>query len=393
MKSACNPTRQLFYFHRSISPLLIPCAPLSFNLSLGPFPSGPCVPKRYLMEADFDSTLGATYVGVTTTACLYGIATLHGYTYWNRQRQDSIIARILVSHNKSLDTNLLADTVKLVCATHVGYRLLITEYENDPAALFIASAMFHWMVPDDLAASKRINVSWATPRAIRVVGLIAALFSLLQLSFGATVSSLAWVYWDVRQMDKHRWVASAWMIFATFGTIMITYILSALLISTYVRVHGTINLVNELLRRFIHTGVLTNVLTITNLLAFSFMGQYVRISVNFPLGTFLNARSHETLDTEILEEQESGLARHKNEPPNDVSETTFQGSLRIGKLSLKIPPKLHGAGTPIKVFVQKETHVIGIPENKVNYSSSVLQQHGDPDGTESTETKADFGKL
>ncbi|CAE6511676.1 unnamed protein product, partial [Rhizoctonia solani] len=125
----------------------------------------------------------------------------------------------------------------------------------------------------------------------------------------------------------------------------------------------------------------------------------------------LNARSHENLNTATLDEQESGLARHKDGLHNDVSETTsFQGSLRIGKLSLKVPPKLHGAGIPIKVFVQKlslkvppklhgagipikvfvqkETHVIGIPENNVNFSNPVLQQPDDLDGTESAETKA-----
>ncbi|CAE6424531.1 unnamed protein product [Rhizoctonia solani] len=358
------------------------------------------------MEADFDATLGSIYVGVTTTACLYGIATLHGYTYWNRQRQDSIMARI------SIALLWLADTVKLVCATHVGYRLLITEYENDPAALYysiwsinielllttlVIFASQAFIVCHAWKSSKRINVSWATPRAIRVMGVIAALFALLQLSFGVAVSSLAWVYWDVRQMDKHRWASSAWMLFASVGSFIITYILSALLISTYIRVHGTIDLINELLRRFIHTGALTSLLAITNLLAFSFMGQYIRISVNFPLGTLnlitllavLNARSHENLNTATLDEQESGLARHKDGLHNDVSETTsFQGSLRIGKLSLKVPPKLHGAGIPIKVFVQKETHVIGIPENNVNFSNPVLQQHNDLDGTESTETKA-----
>ncbi|CEL60477.1 hypothetical protein RSOLAG1IB_09670 [Rhizoctonia solani AG-1 IB] len=82
------------------------------------------------MTTDFDSTLGATYIGVTATACLYGISTLHGYTYWNRQTRDSVIIKIFIS------SLWLMDTVKLICATHVGYRLLITEYENDPAALF-----------------------------------------------------------------------------------------------------------------------------------------------------------------------------------------------------------------------------------------------------------------
>ncbi|CAE6487154.1 unnamed protein product [Rhizoctonia solani] len=82
------------------------------------------------MEVDFDSTLGAIYVGVAITACLCGISTLHGYTYWNHRKQDSAITRI------SMAVLWLADAAKLVCATHIGYRLLITEYQNDPEGLY-----------------------------------------------------------------------------------------------------------------------------------------------------------------------------------------------------------------------------------------------------------------
>ncbi|KAL5632194.1 hypothetical protein ACGC1H_000262 [Rhizoctonia solani] len=134
------------------------------------------------MEVDYDSTLGATYIGVTITACLYGISTLHGYTYWNQQTQDHTITRI------SMAVLWLADTAKLVCAAHIGYRLLITGYEDDPAAMFYST----WSMKMELLltaliifvaqvftayhawkSAKRINVLWATPRVIRIIGIIA----------------------------------------------------------------------------------------------------------------------------------------------------------------------------------------------------------------------------
>ncbi|CAE6492743.1 unnamed protein product [Rhizoctonia solani] len=345
------------------------------------------------MEADFDSTLGATYIGVTITACLYGISTLHVYTYWNRQKQDNTITRI------SIAILWLADTIKLICATHVGYRLLITEYENDPAALFYSTWSVNVTMKMELLltclvifmaqvlsayharkSSKRINVSWATPRTIRLMGIIAVLFAFVQLSFGIMVSSLAWIHWDIREMDKQRWVASVWMGSATVSSIIITYALSALLTSTYVRVQSIIDIINELLRCFIHTGLLTSILSVVNLLAFSFMGQYIRIGVNFPLGTLnlitllaiLNTRSNEILGPTIPEEYECGVIGYKNELHGDVIQTSLQGSLRIGKRSFKLPSKLPGTGTSIKVFVQKETHIISIPENKFHHSDSMM---------------------
>ncbi|KAL5632198.1 hypothetical protein ACGC1H_000262 [Rhizoctonia solani] len=218
------------------------------------------------MEVDYDSTLGATYIGVTITACLYGISTLHGYTYWNQQTQDHTITRI------SMAVLWLADTAKLVCAAHIGYRLLITGYEDDPAAMFYST----WSMKMELLltaliifvaqvftayhawkSAKRINVLWATPRVIRIIGIIAAIFAFSQLAFGTTLSSLAWIYWDIREMEKHRWVASIWLGCAAFGSIVITYMLSALLVSTYVQARSTIGLINEFLRCIIHTGFLT----------------------------------------------------------------------------------------------------------------------------------------
>ncbi|KAG8711426.1 hypothetical protein FRC11_002809, partial [Ceratobasidium sp. 423] len=52
-----------------------------------------------------------------------------------------------------------------------------------------------------------------------------------------------------------------------------------------------------------------------------------------------------------------------------------------------------GADTSIKVFVQKETHVIGIPGNKIHYSDSMMHPHDDPDGAESTGSRAGSAKL
>ncbi|KAJ1299750.1 hypothetical protein OPQ81_007336 [Rhizoctonia solani] len=361
------------------------------------------------MEAEFDSTLGATYIGVTMTACLYGISTLHFYTYWNRQRQDNIVARI------STAALWLADTIKLVCATHVGYRLLITEYENDPEALFLST----WSMNTEILLTtliifgtqlfsvyhlwksvKRVNVFWATPRVLRLMGIFAVLFAFTQLAFGLTLSSLAWVYWDIREIDKKSWVANVWLGSAALCSIIITYTLSALLVSSYVRVQSIIDLVNEFLRCFIHTGLLTSLLSIVNFLASLFLGQYVRIGVNFVLGTvnlitlfaILNARSVQVVDSEVVEEYECDVAVRKGRFPDDVSQPSLHGSLRIGKFSLKVPSKLHGRGTSIKVFIQKETHVIGIPGIKID-PDSMMHQHEHLDGAESTPaTRADFTK-
>ncbi|CAE6469869.1 unnamed protein product [Rhizoctonia solani] len=342
------------------------------------------------MEVDYDSTLGATYIGVTITACLYGISTLHGYTYWNQQTQDHTITRI------SMAVLWLADTAKLVCAAHIGYRLLITGYEDDPAAMFYST----WSINMELLltaliifvaqvftayhawkSAKRINVLWATPRVIRIIGIIA-------LAFGTTLSSLAWIYWDIREMEKHRWVASIWLGCAAFGSIVITYMLSALLVSTYVQARSTIGLINEFLRCIIHTGFLTSILTVANLLAFSFMGQYIQIAVNFPLGTLhlitlltiMNARPQEISDGAIAEEYELSITEHKDRLHNNIFQTSLKGCLRNSQVALKVPSKIPTTDRSIKVFVQRETHIIGIPRIGVNYSRPMINYRDDLHG-------------
>ncbi|CAE6467614.1 unnamed protein product [Rhizoctonia solani] len=209
----------------------------------------------------------------------------------------------------------------------------------------------------------------------------------MQLGFGIAVSSLAWVYGD--------WIASVWMGSATFCSVIIAYNLSAFLASTYVRAQGAIDLINHFLRCLIHTGLLTSVLTVVNLLAFSFMGQYVRIGVNFPLGTLhlitilavLNARPCDTTDHPVFDEYEFGGTRHKAGSVNAMGPVSLEGSL-----SLKIPAKFLRKEPPITVLVQQDTHVIGISPIRVDSRNSTLQQHEYSDGTESIETRVELPK-
>ncbi|EUC58503.1 transmembrane protein, putative [Rhizoctonia solani AG-3 Rhs1AP] len=185
----------------------------------------------------------------------------------------------------------------------------------------------------------RINVFWATPRVIRYMGIIAAIFAFSQLTFGTTLSSLAWIHRDIREMEKYQWVASLWLGTATFGSIIITYMLSALLASTYVQAQSTIYLINEFLRCIIHTGFLTSILTVANLLAFSFMGQYIRIAANIPLGTLnlitllviMNSRPQEISDGAIVEEHVRSMTGHKDRSLKDRSQTSLESCSQISQ--------------------------------------------------------------
>ncbi|CAE6421244.1 unnamed protein product [Rhizoctonia solani] len=295
------------------------------------------------MEVDYDSTLGAIYIGVTVTACLYGISTLHGYTYWNQQKQDSTITRT------SMAVLWLADSAKLVCATHIGYRLLITGYEDDPAALFYSTCDF-------ILYSFALHLHHEDGATVDLFDR----FCDASLTFGTTLSSLAWIHRDIREMEKYQWVASLWLGTATFGSIIITYMLSALLASTYVQAQS--------------------ILTVANLLAFSFMGQYIRIAANIPLGTLnlitllviMNSRPQEISDGAIVEEHERSMTGHKDRSLKDRSQTSLESCSQISQLSLKTPSKTHTTGQSIKVFVQKETHVISIPRTGVDYSHHMI---------------------
>ncbi|CEL60476.1 hypothetical protein RSOLAG1IB_09669 [Rhizoctonia solani AG-1 IB] len=222
----------------------------------------------------------------------------------------------------------------------------------------------------------------------------------MQLGFGITLSSLAWVYWDIREIDEHLWVAIAWMGSATVSSVIITYNLSALLVSVYVPVQGAIDLISGLLRYLVHTGFLTSILTLVNLLGFFFTGQYVRIAVNFPLGTLhiivilaiLNARPNDATNSSTIEEYEFGTTRRKAESIDDLGQVALKGSLRIGKLSIKIPSRLLRKEPPITVLVQQDTHVIGISVIEDDNQNPSLRQHEDSDETESIETSVGLAK-
>ncbi|QRW23920.1 hypothetical protein RhiXN_10244 [Rhizoctonia solani] len=120
------------------------------------------------------------------------------------------------------------------------------------------------------------------------------------------------------------------------------------------------------------------------------MGQYVRIAVNFPLGTLhlvtilavLNARSRETPDLPVFEEYEFGAAGYKAELNNGMSKVNIEGSLRIGNPSIKIPPRILRREPAITVLVQQETHIIGISETNSDDRNSTLRHHEDSDDTE-----------
>ncbi|KAF8671763.1 hypothetical protein RHS04_08056 [Rhizoctonia solani] len=363
------------------------------------------------MVADFDSTLGATYVGVTTTACLYGISTLHGYTYWNRPNQDSLIAKIFVSVqitskqrlciNEQLETSQqisllwLVDTAKLVCATHVGYRLLITEYENDPEALFHSTCLVVLttkktqflltaltifgaqvlrtyqsvlgLAPCDTVDGDRRSICLRLSSIRKMQGG----FAFIQLGFGIAMSCLAWVYWDIREMDKHRWISSAWTGSTSLCSIIITYNLSALLASTDMRIHDSK-----------YCGLDERV---SSLLDSYWAAKQTILAV-------LNARSRETPDLPIFEEYEFGAAGYKAELNNGMSKVNIEGSLRIGNPSIKIPPRILRREPAITVLVQQETHIIGISETNSDDRNSTLRHHEDSDDTESVDYRADLAK-
>lgn len=221
------------------------------------------------MDVDLDATLGATYIGVVVASCFYGIATMQFYTYWNRYVHDSIFDRLYVA------VLWLTDTAKLICATHVGYTYLVTNYTNPQASFystwsvnleFCLTSVITFMVQVFFARrawnfAKRVGVNWTTPRTMRLMGITVGLLALMQLAFGITTVTFSWIFREFKDAKKYRWTAIVWLGSAAFCDVLMSYTLAVVLITRRTGFRRTDALVNKVLIYTVNTGALTRYVT------------------------------------------------------------------------------------------------------------------------------------
>ncbi|ELU36929.1 hypothetical protein AG1IA_09038 [Rhizoctonia solani AG-1 IA] len=299
---------------------------------------------------------------------LYGISTLHGYTYWNRPNQDSLIAKIFVSVqitskqrlciNEQLETSTTVrlwyqqSNFSLVVLTTKKTQFLLTALTIFGAQVTYQSVL--GLAPCDTVDGDRRSICLRLSSIRKMQGG----FAFIQLGFGIAMSCLAWVYWDIREMDKHRWISSAWTGSTSLCSIIITYNLSALLASTDMRIHDSK-----------YCGLDKRVSSLLD--SYWAAKQYVRIAVNFPLGTcgtsrcgwtlnywyhrlimifqtilaVLNARSRETPDLPVFEEYEFGAAGYKAELNNGMSKVNIEALNQDSSKNIAKRTRNHGLST------------------------------------------------
>ncbi|KAI0778390.1 hypothetical protein BD413DRAFT_609009 [Trametes elegans] len=75
-----------------------------------------------LLPISVDSSLGAMFIGVVLTSCLYGLTTLQAYIYFGRGVNDHWFLRYLVLFV------IILNTLHMVFITHAAYTYMITDF-------------------------------------------------------------------------------------------------------------------------------------------------------------------------------------------------------------------------------------------------------------------------
>ncbi|GAB1527453.1 hypothetical protein RhiTH_010628 [Rhizoctonia solani] len=242
------------------------------------------------MEVSYDGTIGAVYIGIVISTCLYGVTCLQFYTYWNKYTDDSTFRRVYVL------ALWILDTLKLACASSTGYELLITQFDVIGPAfrgtwggflVFGLTAFTTFMVQltSFFAYRSLSGAFWVNPIMMRLMAGLIALSALTQLAFGMATTVLSWQHWTFDNSRQYRWVAVVWLGAAAFCDLLTTYTLSVVLISQKTGFQRTDDMINRIIMYTINTGTLTSTVAIINLALFSSLDNLAQLGLNFILGT------------------------------------------------------------------------------------------------------------
>ncbi|KAF8704562.1 hypothetical protein RHS03_05945, partial [Rhizoctonia solani] len=143
--------------------------------------------------------------------------------------------------------------------------------------------------------TKRVGSRFTTTRTTQFLGAVVGLLALMALGFGLGSFVMTFVLGRFSRFVEYRWLVGIWLGAAALCDIVIVYMLSTALMTQRTGFGRTDALINKLLRYTIHTGLLTSIIAIADLICFCTMN-------NLTLLATLNARDTEPTNVVHVEE-------------------------------------------------------------------------------------------
>ncbi|KAF8751891.1 hypothetical protein RHS01_08482 [Rhizoctonia solani] len=132
--------------------------------------------------------------------------------------------------------------------------------------------------------TKRVGSRFTTTRTTQFLGAVVGLLALMALGFGLGSFVMTFVLGRFSRFVEYRWLVGIWLGAAALCDIVIVYMLSTALMTQRTGFGRTDALINKLLRYTIHTGLLTSIIAVADLVCFCTMNNLVHFGFNMALG-------------------------------------------------------------------------------------------------------------
>ncbi|EKM76842.1 hypothetical protein AGABI1DRAFT_130862 [Agaricus bisporus var. burnettii JB137-S8] len=294
-------------------------------------------------------TYGASYIGVIVTAALYGLTTLQTYFYYVNYPKDGPGLKLLVALIWSLDTLHMADV------TYCIYYYLVTNYNNPPAL-----AIGHWSLFLGVALNVTIAFIvqfyftakiYALCKRYKVfVTTLIGLTVFAHLAFGMETVALLFIKKEFSRLPEITYIAATpFALLAVLSDIFIAGALCILLWGSKTGFKSTNNLISKLIIYAINRCLLTSVVAIAEVIAFTVSPKTLwYLAIDFAIGKLyansllatlnnrqaMRDRSFDTANTVHLSEidfQRSLSSRAFSDMQRDQVQVSLRSEIRIDK--------------------------------------------------------------
>lgn len=279
----------------------------------------------------YDNTLGAAYLGHFATGILYGITSLQTWTYYKRQRGDTLLLRTLVF------ILWLLDTLHVTLITHAMYTYLISDFGD-----FLEILHPVWSIMTMIMVSNLSNLLVRCIFAYRIWklsgGFVAIPFLICFLSVWIVVDGFYFAikglfletYFQIHSFSWVFYVGLAAELVAD-GIVTISQLVFLYRLRTGIR--STDSIISLLMVYSVNTGLLTSICALLCLVTYTILpNDFVYFAFYFILSKLyvnsllanLNARGS------LLQNLNSAAHRHISPTSDTENSTTADKESRPG---------------------------------------------------------------
>ncbi|KZO91010.1 hypothetical protein CALVIDRAFT_489690 [Calocera viscosa TUFC12733] len=214
-----------------------------------------------------DDSWGAVLIGVFLAIFLYGLLTLQVYVYHELFPRDVWWLKLVVA------SVWILDTLHTIFISHMIYTNLITNFGDYEAIMHNTwSFNINVLITTIVAAISQvffIHRCWRCAVLNTVLSGIILLFAAVQFSFGSLCTHLTFILSEYAQFLEYKWAVDTWLGSAAATDILVSCALVRSLLMKRNEVQRTRNLIEQLIRWTVTTGMITSVWALLDLAVFT----------------------------------------------------------------------------------------------------------------------------